>query len=365
MTLQRLPNADLFTANGLPTLIGSVPMDDHAEALKLIMTHTPQIPLWPQLPCRPQERMLVQYNEGIPGVSETPDKTFYDTGTESFESDMLAFFEDYLTVNENISLLDDSRFAISRDRAPGLYVLLETLRDKADVIAVKGQTTGPFTLLTGIHDTNKRLGYYDPTIREIMVKGSAMKAAWQTRMLQKSGRPAIVFIDEPALAGLGSSQFISISHADISADLNEVAGAIQQQGGLAGVHVCANTEWPILLSLDLNIISFDAHGFFDRFITCKKEIIDYLRRGGIIAWGGVPTGSEELIRGENAASLTELWEKHMDGLVGDGFDKRALLKQCLITPSCGTGSLSLDLARTVLSLTRQVSDNLRQRHLAD
>jgi hypothetical protein len=35
----------------------------------------------------------------------------------------------------------------------------------------------------------------------------------------------------------------------------------------------------------------------------------------------------------------------------------------LITPSCGTGSLSLDHAKKVLVLTRQVSDIIRKKYL--
>ena len=35
-----------FKPNGLPVLIGSLPVDDHAAAVRLIFKHTPDIPLW-------------------------------------------------------------------------------------------------------------------------------------------------------------------------------------------------------------------------------------------------------------------------------------------------------------------------------
>ena len=50
-------NAPL-TPNCRPMLIGSFPMDDHSAASRLIMTHTPEIPLWAQLPVFPEEGML-------------------------------------------------------------------------------------------------------------------------------------------------------------------------------------------------------------------------------------------------------------------------------------------------------------------
>ena len=351
-----------FKANGLPTLIGSLPVPDHRQGLEMIFAHTPAIPLWPQLPGNPLEGMMRQFIEGMPGVIDGSDRTYFDTSTENFEAELLGFFEEYLAVGEDPDKLADSRFAVSEERGGGLYRLMEELAGKADIQAVKGQITGPFTLLTGLKDLDNRLGYYDPTIREMAVKWLAAKAAWQVGFLRKSGLPAIVFIDEPALAGLGSSSFISISLDDIGQDLNEVIDAIQQAGGYAGIHVCANTDWEFLLSLNLDILSFDAHGFFDRLASSKTKVHEFLDRGGIIAWGGVPTSEAEQILGESTDLLVARWEAHADLLADSRWDRTALLAQTLITPSCGTGSLSSDLAQRVLELTRDVSAVLRQKY---
>ena len=54
---------------------------------------------------------------------------------------------------------------------------------------------------------------------------------------------ALLFFDEPALAGLGSSAFITITTEEITACLTEVFEAVRAENGLTGVHVCANTEW--------------------------------------------------------------------------------------------------------------------------
>ncbi|PKN15541.1 MAG: hypothetical protein CVU58_07440, partial [Deltaproteobacteria bacterium HGW-Deltaproteobacteria-16] len=59
-----------FQANGLATLIGSLPVADAGEAFSLIFAHTPDIPLWPQLPSNPKEGMLSQFSEGMPGIIE-------------------------------------------------------------------------------------------------------------------------------------------------------------------------------------------------------------------------------------------------------------------------------------------------------
>ena len=356
-------NRDKFKPLGRPVLIGSLPSADHHEALEWILDSTSEIPLWPQLPASHHEGMLNQFVEGLPCVTEEGDRTYFNTDIPGFEEQQLQFYEEYLLVSEDQSALLDSRFKLSKERVGGLYQLAEIAKTQQGFAGLKGQITGPFTLLSGLKDTNDRLGYYDPTIRDMVVKDVAVKAAWQVRFLKQSADlPVLLFIDEPALAGLGSSAFISISVDDISQDLAEVTDSIHNAGGLAGVHVCANTDWTLLLTSEIDIISFDAYNFFDRFITCKNEIINFLNRGGIIAWGVVPTGEKEAIQKETAESLTALWEKQAAMLTDAEWDIPKLLSRTLITPSCGTGSLTVELAKRVLHLTRDVASALRKKY---
>jgi methionine synthase II (cobalamin-independent) len=353
-------SAAAFSPGGRATLIGSLPVSDHRQGLELIRRYTPAIPLWPQLPANPREGMLVQFTEGFVGLVEG-ERTYFDTGND-FDQKLLSFFEEYLRVVENPETLMTSRFAISRERAAGLYLLREEVANLKP-LALKGQITGPFTLLTGLQDQDQRLSYYHPSLREMVVQGLALKAAWQTRFLKETGLPVIIFVDEPALAGLGSSAFISIATADIAQDLAQVVEAIRGAGGLAGVHVCANTEWELLLNGGLDVISFDAYEFFDRFLTCRPLIHAFLERGGTIAWGLVPTAKSEVIEAESAAALVARWEAQAAGLVTERWTLPALLARTLITPSCGTGSLPLPLAEKVLRLTSEVSATLRERYL--
>ncbi len=357
-------NSLKFIPNGLATLIGSVPAADHQQALEWILGSTPEIPLWPQLPALPKEGMLNQFIEGLPGIIEGEERTYFDLNTADFADEQLSFYEDYLSVTEDPSALPASRFQTSSERAAGIYLLAGQAENiNTGLAAVKGQVTGPFTMLTGISDAQMKLGYYDPVFRDIVVKGIAQKAAWQVRFLQESfDVPVLLFIDEPALAGLGSSSFISVSLDDIAQDIAEVTEAIHRSGGLAGVHVCANTDWNILLGSDIDILSFDAYSFFDKFVTCRQQIHDFLANGALIAWGIIPTSEPEHIARETCDSLVARWEEQAGQLSGDGWTIHSLLKQTIITPSCGTGSLSPELATKVLQLTKEVSAVLRKKY---
>lgn len=353
-----------FIPCGLPTWIGSLPVDDHGIAVRMMMDHTPDIPLWIQLPHFKSEGMIPQFLPGMPGLRVEGDRRFIQTGDDRFDAQVLEFFEEYMLVAGDADRLNNSRFALTPEIAPGFFALLEVLAlAENPPVAVKGQITGPFTFATGVTDQNGRAIFYDDQLRDAAVKCIAQKARWQVRQLKKWNVPVILFLDEPGLTGFGSSAFISVSRRDVAACLEEVMAAVHEEGGLAGIHVCANAEWPVILESTADIVSFDAYSFFDKFMLYPKEIKAFLDAGKIIAWGIVPTGDIDAIRKETAESLTAKWESEAGQVEHLGFDRSQVLEQSLITPSCGTGALPLDVAERVIRLTREVSERIRGNHL--
>ncbi|MBU4101898.1 MAG: hypothetical protein KKH20_11090 [Proteobacteria bacterium] len=351
-----------FQANGLPVLIGSLPMDDHTEAVKLVFSYTPEIPLWVQLPVYKEEGMIAQFLSGLPGLMIEKERACIDTSAGGFGEDLLKFYEDYIAVVEGGSDLSGSRFALTKDGAAGFFEFTKQLKVvSVPLVAVKGQITGPVTFCTGMNDQNGKAIFYDEQIRDAAVKLLALKARWQVRELSKFGVPVIIFFDEPALAGFGSSAFISITKDEVAKCFNEVIEAVHSEGGLAGIHVCANTDWSLVLGSSADIVSFDAYSFFDRFILYSDHIRKFVESGRILAWGIVPTSKTEDVEKETVDSLVIKWEDKARELENLGFDRSKILSQSLITPSCGTGSLSLENAKKVLRLTREVSDMLRRK----
>lgn len=350
-----------FQANGLPALIGSLPFAEHEQALRFVWDYTPEIPLWTQLPVHKKEGMIAQFMPGMPGLCSTPDGGFIDTARAGFDDDLTHFYEDYLAVTEGSIDLSASRFTLNEDTARGFFVFIESLkRRSAAPVAVKGQVTGPFTFCTGILDQNKKAIIYDEQIKDAAVKLLALKSRWQVRQLSRFGRPVIIFFDEPALAGFGSSGFISISKDWIFQNLEEVMGAVHAEGALAGVHVCANTDWSLILDSTADIVSFDAYSYFERFFLYQDNIKRFLNAGKMIAWGIVPTLKVDKLENETTASLINQWREKAAQLEKLGIDSDQLISQSLITPSCGAGSLSIELAIKALRLTREVSQQIRQ-----
>jgi len=349
-----------FRPNMLPVLIGSLPISDHDEALRMVFEFTPEIPLWVQLPIYRQEGMMVQFSSGIPGITEKDGRNFVDASADGFEEDFMAFYQDYLKVTEGGGPLDGTRFAMNQDSAKGFFSFLQAIKSAPELpFALKGQITGPVTLATGLTDENRRALFYDERLLDVVVKTLAMNARFQVDKLVQFGIPAIVFIDEPALAGFGSSAFVSISASDIHRVLDEVIQAIHEAGGMAGVHVCANTDWSLILDSEADILSFDAYEYFDRLALYKVPLKRFLEQGRVLAWGIVPTSNTEEIDKVTTSSLVEKLKSQMGTLESMGVEPASIKTQSLITPSCGTGSLPPNHAAKVLEMTRKVSENLR------
>jgi methionine synthase II (cobalamin-independent) len=352
--------AERFQPNGCATLIGSQPVEDHHVACELILEYTPDLPTWPQLPVYPHEGMVSQFMPGMPGLIQDHQRYFVDTLRDDFESQVLTFFESYLAYQDSDSLTQAPPLGLTADEAKGFFSMQAALRQaSSSPLAVKGQVTGPITFATALKDQDGRSIFYNDTLREAAVKLLAMKAAWQVFQFKEHGCPVIVFLDEPSLASFGSSEFISISKEEIDTCIQEVVDAVHNLNGLTGVHVCANTDWSLLLESDVDIINFDAYGYFDKFVLYADQIKAYLESGRMLAWGLVPTLDVDAL---NSATDEQLWQDWVDKSrrVADlGIGLETVYRQALITPSCGCGSLTPELSRRAMKLTRNLSQRVR------
>lgn len=344
---------------GRPLFIGSLPMADHTVALREVLQRTPETPHWVQLPVHPEEGFLVQFCRGLPGLRDGR-VPLVQKGSETFEAEILAFYEEFMEVTEGRASLEGSRFSISQREAPGLYVLLEALKGR-ETFVVKGQTSGPLSVLLGIRDEDGRSAYYDERIRDVTVKLLSLKARWQALSLGEEGRRrALVFVDEPAMGGLGSSVYIGVDQQEALACLDEVLRSIREAGAWSGVHVCSNADWGALLRQSLDVVSFDAFSYFERFALFSGEVSTFLARGGVIAWGIVPTAAEALEKVE-APQLASLWLDQAGTLSKGGIEVERILRQAFITPSCGLGGLDTRWATKAMDLTVEVSRLLRKK----
>lgn len=301
--------------------------------------------------------MIPQFTEGLPGVVwlSSEGKAFFNSEAESFDESIVSFYERYLAIADGQpDALEE--FAISPRFSEGFYAFQERLwfMDDLDSIKhLKGHVTGPVTFGLGIPDQTGKASYYNDQLRDVVVKNLAMKARWQIEKLREFGRKSIIFIDEPALASFGSSAMIGVSRENVVADLTEVIDAIHASDGLAGIHCCGNTDWSMIMETPVDILNIDAYGYGETLFLYPDELKAFILRGGTIAWGIVPT-NEDATR-ETAQALLYRYEALIGRLTALGFSDETIRVASMFTPSCGTGSLSPDLAEDVMVTLNAVS----------
>jgi methionine synthase II (cobalamin-independent) len=222
---------------------------------------------------------------------------------------------------------------------------------------VKGHITGPLTAGTSFKDEIGRDIIHNDVLFDAVVKGLAMKAAWQIQELKQFNKPIIIFIDEPAMESLGSA-FSAVSQEVVAEKLNEIIDTIHELGGIAGIHCCGNADWPMIFNTRVDIVNFDAFGYMDKVMLYPGDIKKFYGRGGSLAWGVVPTAA--FTGRETPDQLIAGLHRGMNRLEKEGVDRKTIHRQCLITPSCGMGSLTPDKAEAILRLLREVSDRLQQ-----
>jgi methionine synthase II (cobalamin-independent) len=351
-----------FEGNCRPCLIGSLPFTDYVRAADLVWKYTPEIPLWAQLPKMPGESITRQFAAGLPGLTEAPGRpAFIDTEAPHFEESMLRFYEEALALEGAADDLDHSSFGLAPEAAGGFFELIRQARQRPQPpLAVKGQIIGPVTFGTSICDRNGKAIFYDPQLRDAFVRLLALRARWQVRRLSAIGRPVLLFIDDPAITGFGSSLYIGLNREDIGQGLEAMIETIHLEGGWAGVHICANADWTLVLDSTADILSFDAYAFFDQFVLYREAIRRFILRGGMMAWGLVPTLNPADLERESVESLLAQWHAKSNRVAALGIERARLMAQSLITPACGMGTLSEELALKGLQMTRELSHRIRE-----
>lgn len=345
-----------FEPRFIGTAIGSLPHVDPRAACNLMVDSFPDAPPWPQLPARSYlENMYVQFCEGMPGVriDEGARRMWVETG-EDFIDELEVFYH-------AVEGKDIGRFRISGRFAAGLDVFLSTpfVNRLKGVPYLKGQITGPVSFGLTVADQNRHSILYDVTLEEVVVRTLSLKAAWQVQKLREAAPDAkvIMFFDEPYLVSVGSA-LMNVSREQV---IRDIRGSMEECGAdILGVHCCGNTDWSIVFEVEPDVINFDAWDYLEGFLAYHDHIAEHIGKGRSVAWGIVP--NDERVLEVDAEQLVEVIEESIKILEDRGVDREALTAHSMITPACGLGSASVEVAEHSMALTAEVSRTLRERY---
>jgi len=351
-------NPELETVgNCAATGVGSLPLTEIDDAVRVVLDGCPRIPYLPQLPRRSfLEDMCQQVAEGLPAIVVDIEnkRTWVDTVADCNE-DVTRFVEAYESG-------DVDAFAMSRERASGYFGMIEhlekTLTEPLPVL--KAQVVGPITFGLTVCDENGVGAVHNPVFGELVTQLVAMKARWLAKQMRQVARRRVIFYDEPSLSALGSAYF-ALERDRVGTLLDAVIDPLRDDNVTVGVHCCGNTDWPVLLER-ADVVSFDAFSYFDRMAVYGDELDSFYGRDGILAWGIVPT--VELTDDVTAEGLADQLDASMHTIASGGIPLEIVRSHAVVTPACGMGTMSEADARRVTELTASVARIIRARYFS-
>lgn len=351
-----------FLPRGLATGIGSMPFTNPADALSLVMAEMPEVPHWPQLPLRNrQEHFIYQFLRPLVDcgmLSFQNQRWSFDTSRENYPECLTRFYSRYLAAEDGSPECLQS-FLPPPGAAAGFHAFLCLQADGfSRAHYIKGQIAGPLTIALELKEEHGRPAYYQADLRDTIVRTLALNARGQAEALLRFGRTPIIFVDDPAVSAYGSRLHLALSRDDILEDLNVVLAAIQSAGAIAGIHCCEAVDWSLLIESQAQILSLDAYRFGASLIPYADQLRQFLNRGGVVAWGIVPTVDDPFE--ESAESLLQRLYLLWNDLFDRGPNRKTIVQQSMITPACGAGLLAIDRARRIYRLTAEVSQGIRK-----
>jgi hypothetical protein len=323
--------------------MGIMPHTNVERALELALSL--DIPFWPQLPNLSfYEDMYAQTSQNFPGTVVDPDGEKVSFNRAKFDAEL----GDY-----SLRMAEPETFVLNR-RYSMVYhrFLSEALQDYP---AIRGQVTGPVSFGFRVTDEESRPIIYSEEVRSLLFDFIQRKANAQYWQLKQKNQNAFVWLDEPGL-GWVFSGLTGYNDVQARQDYHSFLAGLD---GPKALHLCANVNLPYLLGLGIELLSFDAYQIETMPKGYVKAVADFLRSGGIISWGIVPTDSENLGKETPetlAGLLSDYWEVVA---VNAGLSAKTIAEQALIAPArCCLKNIGKVGANGELAagITRQSSD---------
>jgi len=307
----------IFQANCGTTAMGIMPHKDVDKALDLALGL--DIPFWPQLPhVSPYEDMYIQTSEHFPGIAIDFEKGRLVFKTARFEEEL----NDYFTKME----LPET-YALTSEYSVVFQNFLS--KNLQNYKAIRGQITGPVSFGFKVFDENLKPIIYNEEVKTILFDFIQKKVNFQFQELKKKNPNAFVWVDEPGLGYV----FSGLSGYNDQQAKKDYYDFVQGLEGPKGLHLCAEVNLPYLLELGIEILSFDAFqiGFMPKEYAWSAA--EFIKKGGVISWGIVPTESSVLSiqTPEKLASvLSNYWKVISENT---GLSSRQIAEQSLIAPA--------------------------------
>jgi methionine synthase II (cobalamin-independent) len=322
-------------SEGAFTGVGSFPGEDPAEALRVVLGESPDLPHLPELPARGPGADIIARTAG-------------------------------LLVDLAVGLQPSGwRFADhpGRDtsRARGyLAEDLDTLEELAGDIdgPIKIQVAGPWTLAASIETRSGEKALADAgAVRDLASSLAEGVSAHVRDVARRLPRATVLLqVDEPSLAGVlhgtvpTASGFSRIRSVEPPLAEDLLRRVIEAADAFPIVHSCApRTPYGLLRAAGAKAVSIDA-----KLIRDEDAIGEAVEAGTGFLMGVIPGTDTTLpAPARSIAPVRELWRRL-------GFSPRSLAESVVLTPACGLSGATPSYARNALRHCREAAKILRE-----
>lgn len=297
--------------------VGSVAERDPKAAAKAALDLHPFLPSVPELPrLDPEEGILVRDLRALGGlVDHRTLQTRHPAGDAAL-----------------LRALDEAEFGAGASSGgfEAFRALLSSSGPRPS--RVKVAVAGPVVLAQRVTDPAGRPLASVPAAAEAVARFVARRAADLASRLAARGATVVVQFDEP-----GTTDRLA---TDAFWRLSSVLGAVRTAGHLTAVHDCGARDGRKLLLLAPDLILIDAWGDAVPWASEGEALGGYLRSGGTVAWGVLPT------RGvmPDPRTVTRRVLDRVGVAVGD---REVARRRGLVAPTCGFGASTFEAERRV------------------
>lgn len=326
--------------SGSKIAVGSLPYLHPETAVHSQMSFFPEIPAWPQLPKKSiRETMIRQGLSGLPGLSWDHQEQPLWALSPSDSEEALELLK---WGNEENKL---ERACFQKEEAEGFFTFLKVLGEKqpASLKALKGQCAGPVTLGLAIQDENGKPILHSKKGMEVLREYLLLHSRWQIRELSTIGKPVIFFLDEPSLNGLFEPEKYGYQWKEIREWYRVFYEALQEEGVLTGLHCCGPGSWDWFFESPVEIFHIDGFRYMNQVEAQAGAFAGFIRRGGILAWGMVPTTMSQGVFPE-PKELFERWLDVFRSLRRQGISAEEIAGRSFFSTACGLGASSISVA---------------------
>jgi hypothetical protein len=330
-----------------PTSLGPLPHTEAAAAWDIVMRHTTGLPALPLLP-NAGETLAVIGAEGFQGVTVSNVDVALDR--DMARNGLSALYAAYLRGTSPAQ-------SVELAAMPRLLPSEQTGFRRTKMLC--GLLIGPVSLTMTVVDEQTEPVINDAELVDALAKHLFLRRIWLQKMLERMGKPALVWLYEPYLSVV-RSPFAPLA-------LDDLAGAVDQALGRGLLRALwlpdAATAAALSEALAVDVIGLPLPEP-EQAGQLKAWLEQRLATKTALGWGIVPVTSEGL-RSATAGRLAARFEAWLQALQALGLPVKDVLATSLIMPEDTLAYLDIAEAERALALTTELSSLIRQSYGVD